>query len=147
MLKKLNYALKSSTAHILHRDFELRGRLRLDVVGAHRFCADPSTEILSAAFTVDQGPIKLWVPGDPVPTEFIEAARDPAWLVVAHNDQFETQVERHILAPRYNWPIIPISRHRCTMAAALSAGLPGRLDKLADALELRIARTPLANAS
>jgi DNA polymerase len=141
MLKQLTdaeieSALESSTAHILHRDFEVRGPLRLDVVGAHRFCADPDTEILSAAFAVDQGPIRLWVPGDPVPTEFIEAARDPAWLVVAHNDQFETQVERHILAPRYNWPIIPISRHRCTMAAALSAGLPGRLDKLADALEL-----------
>jgi DNA polymerase len=142
MLKKLTdaeieYALESSAAHVLHRDFEVRGRLRPDVVGAHRYCADPSTEILSAAFAVDQGPVKLWVPGNPVPPEVVEAARNPAWLVAAHNDQFETQVERLILAPRYNWPIVPISRHRCTMAMARAAGLPGRLDKLADVLELK----------
>jgi DNA polymerase bacteriophage-type len=143
MLKKLSdaeleNALKNSTAHTLYRDYELRGRFRLNVVGAHQYCVNPSTEILSAAYAVDQGPVKLWVPGgdDSIPPEFIEAARDPAWLVVAHNDQFESQVERHILAPRHNWPIIPISKHRCTMAMALAAGLPGRLDKLADALEL-----------
>ena len=29
---------------------------------------------------------------------------------------FEAAVEQHILAPRYGWPLIPLERHRCTMA-------------------------------
>src|SRR5262249_44269219 len=44
--------------------------------------------------------------------------------------------EQYVLAPRYHWPVIPIERHRCTMAAALAAGLPARLSAVADALEL-----------
>ena len=40
------------------------------------------------------------------------------------SDQFETVIEERILNPRYSWPLIPISRHRCTMAAALANALP-----------------------
>ena len=41
-----------------------------------------------------------------------------------------------MLAPRFGWPLIPLERHRCTMAMALAAGLPARLSAAADALEL-----------
>ena len=80
--------------------------------------------------------MQLWLPGDPVPPEFIEAARNPSWVLAAHNDHFETAIEQHVLAPRYGWPLIPLERHRCTMAMALGAGLPARLSAAADALEL-----------
>ena len=105
-------------------------------VGAHRYAADPSTEVLCCAYAVDDEPVQLWTPGDPVPPEFIEAAINPSWIVAAHNDAFETAIEQHILAPRYGWPLIPLERHRCTMAMALAAGLPARLSAVADALEL-----------
>jgi DNA polymerase bacteriophage-type len=130
-------AQKSGTAHVLFRDYELRGELRLDLVGPYRYCSDPATEILVAGYAVDDGPVRSWVPGDVVPAEAVEAAFNPDWRVVAHNDAFETQVEQQILSRRHSWPTPPpIERHRCTMAAALAAGLPGRLDKLADILEL-----------
>ena len=45
-------------------------------------------------------------------------------------------IERHILSPRYGFPVIPIERHRCSMAAALALGLPAKLGRLADELEL-----------
>jgi DNA polymerase bacteriophage-type len=80
--------------------------------------------------------VQLWVPGNPVPPEWIEAARNPEWIAVAHNDQFETLIERHIMGPRYGWPLIPIERHRCTMTMALAAGLPAKLERVADYLEL-----------
>jgi DNA polymerase len=64
------------------------------------------------------------------------AAQDLEWDAAAHNDSFETAIEQHILQPRFDWPLIPIERHRCTQAAALALGLPARLDRLADALEL-----------
>src|SRR5262245_58282301 len=133
---QVNAALGDSTAHVLHRDYETRSQCVLKSAGAYRYAADPRTTVLCAAYTVDDGPVQLWTPGDPVPPEFIEAARNPTWTVVAHNDQFEAAIEQFLLAPRFGWPLIPLERHRCTMALSLAHGLPARLDAAADALEL-----------
>ena len=122
--------------HILHRDYETRGQLLLKRVGTHRYAADPGTEVLCCAFAVDDEPVQLWIPGDPVPPEFIEAAADPSWIVCAHNDAFETAIEHHIMVPRHGWSEIPPAQHRCTMAAASALGLPARLGMAAAALEL-----------
>jgi DNA polymerase bacteriophage-type len=136
-LEQLTEHLSNTTAlHVLHRDYETRSQIILRKVGAHRYAAHFSTEILCAAFAVDDGPVQLWLPGNPVPPEFIEAAHNTNWLVAAHNDAFETAIEQHLPHPHYSWPIIPLQRHRCTMAAALAAGLPARLSAAANALEL-----------
>ena len=126
----------AGATHVLHRDAETRSQVRLQSVGIHRYAADPSTEVLCCAYAIDDEPVQLWTPGDPVPAAFVEAATDPNWLVAAHNDAFETAIEQHVLAPRFGWPLIPLERHRCTMAMALAVGLPGRLSAVADALEL-----------
>jgi DNA polymerase bacteriophage-type len=133
---RVDAVLHNNAAHVLHRDYETRSRVRLGSVGAHQYAADPSTEVLCCAYAVDDNPVQLWTPGDPVPSEFIEAACNPTWIVVAHNDQFETAIEQHLLHPRYNWPLVPIEQHRCTMAMSLACGLPARLSTAADALEL-----------
>jgi hypothetical protein len=57
---------RNDQLHTIHRDFETRGVLDLRRVGAHRYAADPRTEILCCAFAVDDQPVQLWVPGDPV---------------------------------------------------------------------------------
>ena len=129
-------ATGSAVQHVLHRDYETRSRAVLKIVGTHRYAADPSTAILCAAYAIDDESVWLWTPGDPVPSEFFEAANNPLWVVAAHNDAFEAAVEQHILVPRFDWPQLPLERHRCTMAAALAAGLPARLSTAADALEL-----------
>jgi DNA polymerase bacteriophage-type len=126
----------ATTTHILHRDFETRSRAILKTVGVQRYAADPSTEVLCACFAVDNDPVQLWRPGDPVPTEFVVAAQNQNWIVAAFNDAFETAIEKLILAPRYGWPVIPIEQHRCTQAMCLALGLPARLSAAADALEL-----------
>ena len=59
--------------HVLHRDYETRSRVVLKVVGAHRYAADPSTEVLCCAYAVDNNPVQLWRPSDPVPIEFRSA--------------------------------------------------------------------------
>jgi DNA polymerase len=132
----LDVVLRDGTLHVLHRDIETRSQIALKLVGAHRYAVDPTTQVLCVAFAVDDEPVQLWSPGDAVPAPFIEAAANPNWLVVAHNDTFETAIEEHILAPRYGFPVIPIEQHRCTMALSLAHGLPGRLSAAADALEL-----------
>jgi DNA polymerase len=121
---------------VLFRDYETRSACNLPDVGAWRYATDSSTEIQCGTYAVDDGEIKIWIPGKPVPAEFIEAAENPDWLVVAHNDAFERAIEQHILGPQYGWPIIPLEQHRCTMAMALAAALPGKLEKAAEALGL-----------
>jgi DNA polymerase bacteriophage-type len=120
----------------LHRDFETRSQLALGKVGAHRYAADRNTEVVCCAYAVDDETVQLWIPGNPVPPAFLEAASNPNWIAVAHNAGFEMAIERHLLGPRFDWPQIPIEQQRCTQAMALAAGLPARLSTAADALEL-----------
>ncbi len=122
--------------HVIYRDYETRSVVSLKAAGLHRYAANPHTEVVCAAIAVDDAPVQIWLPGDPTPTEVIEAAGNASWRACAHNDAFETEIERHILAPRFGWPEIPLERHSCTQARCLAAGLPARLSDVADALEL-----------
>jgi CHC2 zinc finger/Toprim domain len=109
----------------------------LDPVTMDRFTFPTGTVGGSmAARDFDDGDVKIWIPGEPVPPEFLEAARNPDWLLIAHADQFERAVETRLLHPRFGWPLIPIERRRCTMAASLASALPGALDNVTAALGL-----------
>ena len=123
---------------ILHRDIETRSTLRLADVGAWRYAAHPSTEVLCIGYAIDDAPVRIWTPDLPIPEEYYAAARDPNWLVAAHNDQFESAIEEGLLGPRFGWSQIPIAQHRCTMATALANALPGALDKATAALGLPV---------
>ncbi len=127
---------QNTKLHVLHRDYESRSHAILKTVGTYKYATDPSTEVLCCAYAVDDEPVQLWTPGNRVPAEFIEAATNPSWIVCAHGAHFEDAIERHVLHPRFGWPVIPLERHRCTMAITLAAGLPARLSLAADALEL-----------
>ena len=54
---------------------------------------------LCAAYAVDDGPVRLWTPGDPVPPSLSKPQITQLWVVAAHNDAFETAIEQHILRP------------------------------------------------
>jgi DNA polymerase len=118
----------------LYRDYETRSTSNLKRVGSWKYAADPATDVWCCAYAIDDGPVALWIPGDPVPLEFIEAANNPDWIISAFNDAFERHVEMHIMAPRYDWPIVPLEQHRCTQAAALALALPASLKAVAKAL-------------
>jgi DNA polymerase len=121
---------------VLHRDFETRSTIDLTEVGAWRYAADPTTDVWCVAYAVDDQPVQIWIPGQPIPEVFFTAARDPDWIVAAHNDQFESAIEARVLAPRYGWPLVPLDRHRCTMAMASASALPAKLKTVAEVLEL-----------
>lgn len=129
----------------LHRDFETRSAVDLKKFGAHVYAADPSTDVWCMCYAVDDGPVKTWIPGDPVPPEFVECARNPEWLAFAHNDAFERTIEREIMAPRYGWPEIPLERHRCTMAMAYAMALPGSLEQAGAAVGLDQQKDPVGH--
>lgn len=124
----------------VHRDIETRSAAPLKTVKVRRYAADSSTCVLCVCFAVNDGPIETWIPegGKPPPDIFVEAARNPDWRIVAHNDAFESAIEEHILAPQFGWPIVPIERHICTEAMALAAALPGELATIAEILALPV---------
>jgi DNA polymerase bacteriophage-type len=121
---------------VLYRDYETSSTLDLTQVGAWRYAADATTRILCAGYAVDDGEVRIWTPPGPIPECFFSAAVDPDWTAVAHNDGFESALEERHLAPRYGWPVVPLARHACTMAAALASALPGSLEGAAAALGL-----------
>src|SRR5262249_9471064 len=126
LLANTNKQLLKSTAfvHALHRDYEARSCILLRRVGPPRFAADPSPTVLCCAYAVDNGSVRLWTPGDPIPPEFVEAANNPNWVVAAHGDHFESAIEHHIMAPRFAWPQIPLERHRSTIPMPAPARFP-----------------------
>jgi DNA polymerase bacteriophage-type len=122
---------------VLHRDCETKSTLDLRDVGAWRYATHTTTDVWCYAYAVDDGPINIWKPGDPVPPEIITTADENSdWSAAAFNDGFERLIEQHILAPRYGWPVVPIQQHRCLQAAALALALPARLESVAKALSL-----------
>jgi DNA polymerase len=116
-------------------DFETRSTLDLKKVGAVRYAMHPTTDVWCAAFAVDDGPVQLWVPGDPVPEALVTALANGA-VFIAHNAGFERAILLYILTRRYGWPEIPIERWRCTMAAAQALALPPKLALVAKVLSL-----------
>jgi DNA polymerase len=121
---------------ILFRDYETRSVRNLTRVGSWKYTLDPITDVWCCAYAVDDGPVALWVPGDPIPAEFVNAANNSDWVTSAFNDTFERHVELHIMAPRYGWPVIPLQQRRCTQAAALALALPASLKAVAKTFEI-----------
>ena len=87
--------------HVLHRDYETRSQAIIKTVGTYKYATDSFTTVLCTAFAIDDAPVQLWTPGNPVPAEFIEAATNPAWVVCAHGAHFEDAIEHHVLHPRF----------------------------------------------
>jgi DNA polymerase len=131
---------------ILFRDIETRSTVELKAVGSHVYAAHCTTGVWCAGYAVDDGPVEIWIPDQPIPECFVEAARNPDWLIVAHNDAFERVIEEYILHPQFGWPLVPLERHRCTMAMTLAAALPAALEKAVDALNLPYAKDKVGQA-
>jgi DNA polymerase len=49
--------------HTLVRDLETRSTARLELCGAWRYAADPSTQILCVGYAIDNAPAQIWIPG------------------------------------------------------------------------------------
>ena len=119
----------------LHLDYETRSTADLKKVGAYVYAQHPSTEILCAAYAIDEGRPHIWRPGlDVAP---LKKAMLEADTVTAHNAQFERIITQFV-GPKYGLPKLPIEKMRCTMVMAYSLGLPGALENVAPAIGLKI---------
>jgi DNA polymerase len=116
---------------VLHFDIETRSTVDLRKTGVYVYAQDPSTDVILGCWAIDDGPVHTWLAGQGIPAELHDALRCAAGGevdVVAHNAAFERILHRHVLAPRYGFPELPMDAWDCTMARGRAMGLPGSLD-------------------
>lgn len=111
----------------LFLDFETRSECDLKERGAHNYANHPSTEILCAAWAIDDGPVNVWRP-DPMSFDaqeqpgFVKALVCGATLI-AHNASFELAILERFFLPSAGSACEVID----TAALAASLALPRAL--------------------
>lgn len=130
------------SSKVLHLDVEtFVGSVDLRDVGAYRYAFSEDCEILVAAFAFgDEDPqawtclMEDWECDHLQP--YFEALRDPTVLVTAHHAMFESAILQALSMKTWGIPAPALERFRCTMSLARRAALPGKLEKLAEVLNL-----------
>jgi DNA polymerase len=109
----------------LNLDFETRSECDLKMAGAYVYARHPSTVVLCAGYSIDDGPVTYWAAaaGLPMPDDLRAALDNPRCLIHAWNSQFERLIITHTLKLD-----LGIKRFHCTAAWARSRGLPGKLE-------------------
>jgi len=122
---------------VLHLDYETLGRVDLILHGAYNYATSLSTGIHCAGWAINNNPVQLWVPGQPVPEPIIEIfERGAPRSIHAHNAQFERLITWYVLCPEFDVPEPPLEAFYCTAAQARRRALPGALENLGKALKL-----------
>ena len=118
-----------------HLDFETRSAADLRKTGLYVYAEHPTTDVWCACYSIGDGPVQTWVPGDPPPEDLMAVFAGDG-LVFSHNYAFEGAIIEHIMAPRYGWTIPKIENARCTAAMAAAMALPRDLAGAAIAMGL-----------
>jgi DNA polymerase len=126
----------------LYLDFETRSLADLKAVGAAKYAADPSTDVLCIGAMLEEKSESFIVVPDELKKSgkqetLFMSAKDPKILFISHGifDQF---IWQSVMVKKYGYPEIPIERFRCTMAKCYAHGLSGSLKEAAIALNLPI---------
>lgn len=114
-------------------DVETYSAIDLGEAGAHRYCDDPSFDLLLFGYSIDYGPVRVIDVADnePLPPEIIKALTDPNYEKTAFNAAFE----RTVLSAYLGVPMPP-EQWSCTMVLCAQAGLPLSLDAVGKAMAL-----------
>lgn len=110
----------------VHIDFETRSRIALDETNVSVYAGDESTELLCMAYAYDDGPIRIWLPGDPFPFKKGISQRFMAW-----NAEFELEVWNAVCTRLYDWPEIGPDNIYCVLAISAYYGYSRKLDTAA----------------
>jgi DNA polymerase len=129
----------------LFLDYETFSLADLSEVGLDNYAKDPSTGISVLGWALDREPIEQWYPhvARP-PKKLLTAMRNPKILKIAWNAQFEFEITRRVMGPRYMGEAfeVPISEFRDPMVLAHGLSLPGKLEKVAQLLKTKEQKDP-----
>ena len=122
-----------------HFDGETYSTVDLRKKGLHLYAESPDTNVWCVCFAIDDDPIQTWLPGQPCPQDVVDLVENGGELW-SHNAAFERMIWKHILTPRYGWPLPRFDQWNCTMARAYVQALPGALDGAAASVGLGMAK-------
>ncbi len=140
---------------MIYLDFETRSQADLPRCGACAYAYHPSTQVLCAAWAIDDGPVRVWHRAHPSsgiretspPLELISAV-ESGHNVEAHYAGFERAVmllcwrEEYSFAVKLAELLEDPARWRCSAAKAAAFALPRSLDAVAEALRLDERKDP-----
>lgn len=117
----------------LNLDYETFSDTDLKQVGSDVYSRDRSTEVLMAAYSINGGAERQWIPaeGQDMPRELSEALVDPEVQKWAWNAPFEMNMTENALGVP-----VDVTQWRCTMAFAQLCAYPGALEKAGPAIGL-----------
>ncbi|MDE2096992.1 MAG: hypothetical protein KGL39_07085 [Patescibacteria group bacterium] len=118
---------------IAHIDIETFSEEDLGRAGVYRYAEHPSTELTCLGYAFDDGEVKQWQPGEPLPADLVAHAANGGELR-AHNAQFERVVLNGTAGARIGFPRTQIGQWTCTAAKVAASGLPRALGDAAKAL-------------
>lgn len=118
---------------VVHIDFETYCDISVKDVGAWKYSEHPSCEVLCMAYAIDDREPEIWLP-HMGPPQFLFDLIAAGATVAAHNAAFELAVWSNAT----DWPELPVSQLKCSLALAASFAFPMSLDKCAEALRLPV---------
>ena len=125
------------TGVILSIDVESRAVTDLIKCGAHKYWECEHADVLCAAWQLEGGASGTWVRGDPVP-QVVKNHIELGGTVSAYNANFERLAFKHVLGPKYGWPVPKLEKWDDTAAMAAAMGLPRALGMAAAAMGLEV---------
>lgn len=122
----------NTTTHC-HLDYETYSEADIKEVGGYKYAADPSTEVMLAAYSFNGGEVRLWdATQDPVmPADLAAAFADPSVQFHAFNAAFERNITKYVLGLD-----VPTERWHCTMVHAWSLSFSGGLAEVGEQIGL-----------
>ena len=123
-------------------DFETYSEANIKKVGAYRYAADPSTEILIFAISEDGAPPVTWdaTNGGDEAIEMFRKAVDTGSIIYAHNSQFEAAICKYVLTRQLGIDCPDLSVWRCSAAMARRAAIPSSLAQCGEFLGIEKAK-------
>lgn len=102
--------------------------------GVYKYAEAEDFTILLFAYCVDGGEVQIvdLAQGETIPTEIVDALRDPNIIKTAFNATFE----RVCISRYFGWPLMDPSQWKCTMVRAARMGLPLSLEQCGEVLRL-----------
>lgn len=120
-------------------DFETKSPIDLPKMGRVKYSQHPDADILMMSYATKTNPVRLWLPGDPLPDFAINPEN---YIIYAHNVEFEWAITNYIGVRRYGFKPTKLENYECLMALCGRYGLPQKLDTVAKVLNLKNQKNP-----
>jgi DNA polymerase len=117
----------------------------LQEVGIQIYATHPTTKVLCLAYAFDNEDIHLWTPGMHVPERLLMYV-STGGVIEAHNAEFEYYIWNYCMMAKSYWPVLNMEQLKCSAAKARSNGLPGKLEKIPEALGSKELKDTKGNA-